>query len=93
VLRSAAVAAESDLADDELLVCVALKPDHDLTASELFAYCEEHLPDFMVPRYLRFMEALPMTATARVQKHKLRAEGVTPDTWDRKKTETQTKSG
>jgi crotonobetaine/carnitine-CoA ligase len=51
-------------------VCVALKPGHDLTASELFAYCEEHLPDFMVPRYLRLMEALPMTATARVQKHK-----------------------
>jgi crotonobetaine/carnitine-CoA ligase len=93
VLRSAAVAAESELADDELLVCVALKPDHDLTASELFAYCEEHLPDFMVPRYLRLMEALPMTATARVQKHKLRAEGVTPDTWDRKNTETQTKIG
>jgi len=37
----------------------------------------------MVPRYLRFVEALPKTPTERVQKHVLRADGVTADTWDR----------
>jgi crotonobetaine/carnitine-CoA ligase len=93
VLRSAAVAAESELADNEVLACVVLKPSHELAASELFAYCEEHMPDFMVPRYIRFMEALPMTATARVQKHKLRAGGITADTWDRMTCGTRTKTG
>jgi crotonobetaine/carnitine-CoA ligase len=37
----------------------------------------------MVPRYLRFVDSLPKTPTERVQKVKLREEGVTPDTWDR----------
>jgi carnitine-CoA ligase len=37
----------------------------------------------MVPRYIRFVEALPKTPTERVQKVKLRDEGVTADTWDR----------
>ena len=35
------------------------------------------------PRYIRFVEALPKTPTERVQKVKLREEGITPDTFDR----------
>ena len=38
---------------------------------------------FMVPRYFRFIGELPKTPTMKVQKHLLRAEGVTQDTWDR----------
>ena len=37
----------------------------------------------MVPRYLRFVAALPKTPTERVQKVRLRDEGLTADTWDR----------
>jgi len=38
---------------------------------------------FMVPRYLRVIPTLPKTASAKVQKHLLRAEGITADTIDR----------
>ena len=41
------------------------------------------MPRHAVPRYLRFVDELPKTPTQRVQKFKLRAEGVTPDTHDR----------
>ena len=37
----------------------------------------------MVPRYIRFVETLPKTPTERVQKVKLREEGITADTFDR----------
>jgi carnitine-CoA ligase len=37
----------------------------------------------MVPRYVRIVEALPKTPTAKVEKARLRAEGITSDTWDR----------
>jgi crotonobetaine/carnitine-CoA ligase len=37
----------------------------------------------MIPRYVRFLDALPKTPTAKVEKHALRAQGVTEDTWDR----------
>ena len=38
---------------------------------------------FMVPRYVRIVAALPKTPTAKVEKARLRTEGVTSDTWDR----------
>ncbi len=37
----------------------------------------------MLPRYIRFVAELPKTPTAKVEKHRLRGEGVTADTWDR----------
>jgi carnitine-CoA ligase len=46
----------------------------------------------MVPRYMRFVESLPKTPTAKVQKHVLRTEGVTPETWDRDKAGIRIKS-
>jgi crotonobetaine/carnitine-CoA ligase len=43
----------------------------------------ERMPYFMVPRYIRFVPELPKTPTERVQKVKLRDEGITADTFDR----------
>jgi carnitine-CoA ligase len=43
----------------------------------------ETLPRHAVPRYLRFIDVLPRTATQRVRKFMLREEGVTEDTYDR----------
>jgi crotonobetaine/carnitine-CoA ligase len=37
----------------------------------------------MVPRYLRVVHDLPRTPTQKIEKHRLRATGVTADTWDR----------
>jgi crotonobetaine/carnitine-CoA ligase len=39
----------------------------------------------MIPRYVRIIDELPKTPTAKVEKHVLRAEGVTEDTWDRER--------
>ena len=38
---------------------------------------------FMIPRYVRIVDELPKTPTQKVQKHLLREEGITADTWDR----------
>jgi carnitine-CoA ligase len=50
---------------------------------ELFEYCSDNMPRSAVPRYLRVMAELPRTPTNRVEKYKLRAEGVTADSADR----------
>jgi len=44
---------------------------------------------FMVPRYVRVLDALPMTGSERVEKHRLRAEGVTADTFDAENAENE----
>ena len=51
--------------------------------AELTHWMAERMPYFMVPRYIRFVDTLPKTPTERVQKVKLRDEGITADTFDR----------
>ena len=50
---------------------------------QLLDFCQERLPHFAVPRYVRFVDELPKNHAQRIQKPELRAEAVTADTWDR----------
>jgi crotonobetaine/carnitine-CoA ligase len=84
VREVAAVGIPSPFGDEEVLVAVVTKPGTHIDAAEMAAYLERIAPRFAIPRYVRFMEALPKTAaTQRVQKSIIRAQGVTDDTWDR----------
>lgn len=83
VQESAAVAVASEHTEDEILAVVALLPDAEVTPEQLCAFLAENLPYFMVPRYVRLVDALPKTPTEKIQKKELRAAGVTEDTWDR----------
>jgi fatty-acyl-CoA synthase len=51
------------------LVC---RPDDAPGAEELAAFCGAHLARYKVPRSFRFVEALPRTASGKVQKDLLR---------------------
>jgi crotonobetaine/carnitine-CoA ligase len=75
-------AGEGASSEDEIMVvCI---PEGDAPdPAELTHWLAERIPYFMVPRYIRFVEVLPKTPTERVQKVKLREEGITPDTFDR----------
>jgi len=83
ILESAAVAMKSELGEDDIMICLMLKPGRTLTPEALIAFCNERMAYFMVPRYVRIMDQLPKTATQRTQKAELRKQGITPDTWDR----------
>ncbi len=85
VLESAAVAVKSVWAEDDVKICVVLKPGESLTPEELIVYANDRMPYFAVPRYVEFMDALPKTPTERVQKYLLKEAGVTAHTWDREK--------
>ena len=85
-IREAAVigvkAGEGASSEDEIMViCIpeGTAPD----PAEFTHWMAERMPYFMVPRYIRFVDTLPKTPTERVQKVKLRDEGITPDTFDR----------
>lgn len=55
----------------------------NVSLEELLKFLEPKMPYFMIARLIRFANSLPKTGTERVQKNKLRKEGITPDTWDR----------
>ena len=85
VLESAAVAVKSELAEDEVKICVVLNPWEELSPEELIEYANQRMPCFAVPRFVEFMDSLPKTPTERVQKYRLKQAGITPSTWDREK--------
>lgn len=83
VLEAAAYAVPSELTEDEVMIAVTAAEGHAVDPRRLLQFCVDSMPRFMVPRYVRVVDELPKTPSQRVQKFRLRAEGVTADTVDR----------
>ena len=84
--ESAAIAVKLDEqgrhSEDELMMVLVLKENMELSPVDLIEFLKPIMPKFMIPRFVRFRDSLPKTPTNRVQKVKLREEGITKDTWD-----------
>ncbi len=83
VLESAAYAVPAELGEDEVMVAIVVQPGQTFDPVSLLQYCEDHMAYFMIPRYIRIVEAFPKTGTERTMKYQLKAQGITADTWDR----------
>ena len=83
IREAAAIGIDSDMGEQDVMVVLALVPSQAFDHVELIEFLRQKLPYFMVPRYIRVMDELPKTPTAKVEKVKLRKAGVTEDTWDR----------
>ena len=83
VMESAAVGVPSEFGEDDVKVVVRLKEGEILSPQELLAFCEDRMAYFMVPRYVEFVDRLPMTETEKVKKLELKS--LTEKTWDREK--------
>ena len=75
------VAAGVEAGEDEVMAVLTLaKP---VPAAEIWQWCQGRIPAFAIPRFLRFVDALPKTPSEKIRKAELRAAGVTEDTFDR----------
>lgn len=84
VVEVACVAHRADEGvDDEVKVWLVGRAGQRLDFEELLRFCVAAMPHFMVPRYFEQIDALPKTASARIQKYLLRERGNGPQTWDR----------
>ena len=83
VQEAAVVGVAGEGGEQDVLAIVVVKPDQSLDPADLINFLIPRLAHFMVPRYVRLAEALPKTPTAKIEKHTLRATGLTPDVWDR----------
>ena len=83
--EAAAVAVKADEGgEDEVLACLVLKPDAARPAPEaLLRFCTPRMPYFAVPRYVEFLDTIPKTPSAKIQKNKLRDRGLSAAVWDR----------
>ena len=83
IREAAAIAVRSEIAEDEVCAVVAIREGEKFDPAELIAFLRSRMAHFMVPRYVRVVDALPRTPTSKIEKVKLRADGLTTDTWDR----------
>jgi carnitine-CoA ligase len=83
VATAAVFPVRSELAEDEVMAAIVVKPGESLTGEALVRFCEPRLPAFAVPRFVEVLPDLPRTENGKVQKYRLRERGVSPTTWDR----------
>jgi len=82
VAQAAVFPVRSELAEDEVMATIVLRAGAALTPVELLDYSAPRLPYFAVPRYLDFVAALPATENGKVQKFKLKEQGVSATSFD-----------
>lgn len=57
---------------EEVLACIILKKGAEETEEDMIAYVKKGLSKFKAPRYVKFVDEFPMTASGKIQKYKLR---------------------
>jgi crotonobetaine/carnitine-CoA ligase len=86
VAEVAAYAVPSEIrgGEDEVMLAVVAAPGASPTPEAVAAHAERALPRFARPRYVAMLDALPKTATGKVQRAVLRRRGA-DGAWDRER--------
>lgn len=72
VAESGAIGIKSPEGEEEILIMIRLKEGDRLSPEELYAWCQQRMAKFMIPKYMKIVDVIPKTATGRTQKYKLR---------------------
>ena len=65
-------AVKSEFFGEEVAVALRLHPGASIDPEALQAFCRDRLARFKVPKYIRVVEAFPLTASGKIQKFRLR---------------------
>ncbi|MGD9849250.1 MAG: AMP-binding protein [Desulfuromonas sp.] len=57
---------------EEVMAAIKIKEGAQLTEDEVKAFCKGRIANYKIPRYVRFVDEYPMTASGKIQKFKLR---------------------
>ncbi|NSW91855.1 MAG: AMP-binding protein [Firmicutes bacterium] len=55
-----------------VMACIILKEGQTVTEDEIKQYVREHMARHKTPKYVKFMDSFPLTASGKVRKYKLR---------------------
>jgi fatty-acyl-CoA synthase len=61
---------------EEIMAWVKLREGQAATEDEIRDYCRGQIAHYKIPRYVRFVDAFPMTVTGKIQKFLMREESV-----------------
>jgi fatty-acyl-CoA synthase len=57
---------------EQVMAAIILKKDLEMTEDELKSFCSDKIAGYKIPRYVRFVDSFPMTASGKIQKFKMR---------------------
>lgn len=61
---------------EEIMACIVLKKGCEMTEQEVKDLVKANMARHKVPKYVRFMDAFPVTASGKIQKFKLREQAI-----------------
>jgi len=61
---------------EEVMACIILKKGETMTEEEVKELVKANMARHKVPKYIRFMDAFPVTASGKIQKFKLREQAI-----------------
>jgi fatty-acyl-CoA synthase len=61
---------------EELMAWVIVRGDAQFDADAVRAFCQGRIAHFKVPRYVKVVDAFPMTVTGKVQKFRMREQAI-----------------
>ncbi|MDR3293644.1 MAG: AMP-binding protein, partial [Clostridiales bacterium] len=61
---------------EEVMAVVVKKKDTELSEDEIKEYLKSRISRHKVPKYVRFVDSFPVTASGKIQKYKLREEAI-----------------
>lgn len=57
---------------EQVMAAVILKKGMEMTEAEVREYCKGKIANYKIPKYVKFVDGYPMTASGKIQKFKLR---------------------
>jgi len=61
---------------EEICAWVKLRPGMSATEEEIKTFCRDQIAHYKVPRYVKFVDAFPMTVTGKIQKFIMREQTI-----------------
>jgi len=72
ILEAAVVGVPDKIFGEQVKACIVLKSGDVVSEEEIRYYCNQHLADFKVPKYIEFYDELPRNPAGKVMKEKLK---------------------
>lgn len=61
---------------EEVAAYIKLRPGQEATEEEIREFCQGQIARHKIPKYVKFVEEYPMTASGKIQKYKLREQAI-----------------
>ena len=83
ISNTAVVGVPADVGEEDVMAFIVPHAGNIPEPDAVIRFLEQRIARFAVPRYLEFVDELPLTENGKIKKYVLKERGVSSTTWDR----------